>query len=105
MDLLILIVGAMMIGIGFLVKAYPNMIAGYNTMSIDRKKNVDIKGLSSFVRKAFIIIGLTIIIGYFLFKWIGFPLMANYMILIVTLIGVIILVIRAQRFDYNKRMK
>ena len=31
-----------LIGSGFLVKRFPNLIAGYNTMSIERKKNVDI---------------------------------------------------------------
>jgi Co/Zn/Cd efflux system component len=105
MDILNLIVGLFMIGIGFLVKSSPNMIAGYNTMSKDKKKNVDIEGLSTFTRNGFIAIGLTIIIGYYLFKWIGLTMIANSMILIVTLIGVIILVINAQRFDHNKNKK
>lgn len=105
MDILNLIVGLFMIGIGFLVKSSPNMIAGYNTMSKDKKKNVDIEGLSTFARNGFIAIGLTIIIGYFLFKWIGFTMIANSMILIVTLVGATTLVINAQRFDHNKNKK
>ena len=91
-----------MIGIGFLVKSTPSLIAGYNTMSDDKKKNVDIIGLSTYMRNSLIIIGLSIIAGYYLFKWIGFAVIADSMILIVTIIGVLIMVINAQRFDKNK---
>lgn len=91
-----------MIGIGFLVKSTPSLIAGYNTMSEDKKKNVDIVGLSTYMRNSLIIIGLSIIAGYYLFKWIGFAVIADAMILIVTLIGVLVMVINAQRFDKNK---
>ena len=91
-----------MIGIGFLVKSTPSLIAGYNTMSDDKKKNVDIVGLSTYMRNSLIIIGLSIIAGYYLFKWIGFAVIADSMILIVTIIGVLIMVINAQRFDKNK---
>ena len=43
-----------------------------------------------------------IIIGYYLFKWIGFTMIANSMILILTLVGVTLLVVNAQKFDHNK---
>ena len=105
MDILNLIVGLFMIGIGFLVKSNPDLIAGYNNKSKDKKKNVDIEGLSTFMRNGFIVIGLSIIIGYYLFKWIGFTMIANSMILIVTLVGVTILIINAQKFDHNKTKK
>jgi len=103
MDTIVLIVGLFMIGIGFLVKAVPNLIAGYNTLSKAQKENVNIEGLSSFLRKGFIIIGLSIIVDYFLSKWIGLTLIANSMILIVTIVGVFVLVIMAQRFDHREK--
>ncbi len=105
MEILNLIVGLFMIGIGFLVKSNPDLIAGYNTMPKDKKKNVNIEGLSTFMRNGLIAIGLSIIIGYYLFKWIGFTIAANSMILIVTLVGVTILIINAQKFDHNKTNK
>jgi hypothetical protein len=92
-------------GIGFLVKSAPDLIAGYNTMSEDKKKNVDIKGLSNYLRNGLIVIGLTTIFGYFLLKWIGFSLLAHSMILVVPITGIAILVIRAQKFDHNKAKK
>jgi hypothetical protein len=48
-----LIIGLLMIGIGFLVKLFPNLIAGYNTMSQYAKKNVNSDGLSSYMRNGF----------------------------------------------------
>ena len=105
MEMLNLIVGLFMIGIGFLVKSSPDLISGYNTMSKDKKKNVDIEGLSTFIRNGLIAIGISIIIGYYLFRWIGITLISNSMLLIVTLVGVTILVIQAQRFDHNKNKK
>ena len=105
MEILNLIVGLFMIGIGFLVKSVPDLIAGYNTMPKEQKKNVDIDGLSTFMRNGLIAIGISIIIGFYLFKWIGFTLIANSVLPIVTIVGVTILVINAQRFDHNKNKK
>lgn len=48
-----LIIGLLMIGIGFLVKLFPNLIAGYNTMSQYTKKNINSDGLSSYMRNGF----------------------------------------------------
>jgi len=105
MEMLSLIVGLFMIGIGFLVKSVPDLIAGYNTMSKEQKEKVDIEGLSTFLRNGLIAIGISIIAGYYLFKWIGFTLIANSILLIVTLVGVIVLVIKAQKFDHNTDKK
>ena len=105
MDILNLIVGLFMIGIGSLVKSAPNLIAGYNTMPKEKKENVDIEGLSTFMRNGLIGIGLSIIIGYYLFEWLGFTMTANSITLIVPLVGITILVIYVQKFDHNKTKK
>nr|HPK04996.1 DUF3784 domain-containing protein [Bacteroidales bacterium] len=102
MDIVNIITGLFLIGIGFLVKYSPGLIAGYNTMPEDKKKNVDIDGLSTFMRNSLIIIGLSIIGGYYLFKWMGVIQLANSVIMIVILIGVTIMIIKAQRFDHNE---
>lgn len=105
MELVNFIVGLFIIASGFLVKSVPDLIAGYNTMSKEQKKNVDIEGLSTFMRNGLIAIGLSIIIGYYLFKWIGLKMIANSILPIVTLVGLPILVINARRFDHNKNKK
>jgi len=105
MQIFNLIFGLLIIGTGFLVKAYPNTLAGFNTMSKEQKKNVDIEEASTFFRNGFIIIGLITIIGYYLLKSIGLIAIANYIGLISTIIGTTIIVIVAQKFNHNKRNK
>ena len=105
MDISILIVGFSMIGVGFLVKYAPYLIAGYNTMPKSKKKNVDIEGLATFIRNGLITMGLAIIIGYYLFKWLGFISIANSMIPLITLIGIPVLLIKSQKFDHSKEKK
>jgi uncharacterized membrane protein len=62
-----LVIGAILIICGFLVKAFPDLIAGYNTLSKNYKKRVDIDGLSSFMKKNLILLGvLVVIIGLIL---------------------------------------
>ncbi|SFC99748.1 protein of unknown function [Flexibacter flexilis DSM 6793] len=74
-------------------------------MSEEEKKNVDIIGLSAFMRNGLISIGLLNIIGYYLFKWCGFLLIANLMPFIVGIVGVTILVINAQKFHNENILK
>ena len=57
-----LIIGAFLILMGFVVKAFPDAIAGYNTMSAEKKKNVDVEGLSSMMRNCLIVKGSLVIV-------------------------------------------
>lgn len=100
-----LIMGFMMIGIGFLVKTAPELIAGYNTMPKAEKENVDIEGLSTLMRNGFILIGLIIISGYYFFYFAGLTLIANSMAFIALFGGLAILIIKAQKYDHNPRKK
>ena len=54
--------GLLLIMLGYLVKKHPDMIAGYNTMPKARKEKFDIKGYSSLMKKAFIMVGLAIML-------------------------------------------
>ena len=45
-----LLAGAFVIVCGLLVKRFPMLISGYNTLPKEKRKNVDIDGLSSFMR-------------------------------------------------------
>jgi hypothetical protein len=105
MEIFNLIFGLLIIGTGFFVKAYPNTIAGYNTMSKEQKMNVDIGKASTFIRNGFIVLGLIIILGFYLIKWIGLIAVAHYITMIATILGTIIIVIMAQKFDHNKQKK
>ena len=97
-------IGLFLIGFGFIVKASPGIISGYNTMPKEKKEKVDIVGFSKFVQIGFIILGIKIII---------LPLFVNlfnlngkilaYVSLSITLIIVIFLVIIGQKFNGNRK--
>ena len=42
-----LLIGLIIIGIGVYIKKHPHMIAGYNTMSEEKRKNVDIEKIAT----------------------------------------------------------
>ena len=94
------------IGCGYAIKAYPDLIAGYNTMSEARKKKVDIVGLSTFMKKSCIRIGVTMIVLSILMALFGFEIMISFgVVFSVSIVGTIIMVIKAQRYDGNRPAK
>lgn len=105
MEVVSWIIGLTLVGLGFLVKASPDLIAGYNTMTAEQKSNVDINGLSSYMKKGFIAIGLFIIVQYYLFSAVGLDLLANSMLAVCPFVGIAILIIKARKFDKNKTGK
>lgn len=98
MDYLNLIIGLVLIGVGFLGKAFPFLIAGYNVLPDNKKKNIDEKGFLIAFRNGMILIGLAVIIGYYFFKWVGIPTIADYVAPVVIVLGIITLSLYALRF-------
>lgn len=94
--------GVLLIVCGLLVKRFPMLIAGYNTMSAEKRKNVDVEGLASFMRRHLVAIGVF---------WAGLALLLEptgqggalpLIYGIYTPVYAIWIVVRAQRFDRNK---
>ncbi len=105
MGLINLIVGLIFIALGFLVRVYPGMLAGYNTMSAERKKNIDIEGLTRFMRNGLILMGLAIILLYLVLRWIDWSYLANMVIILVVLTGSVILFLTSGKYDHNPEKK
>ncbi|HQQ97125.1 MAG TPA: DUF3784 domain-containing protein [Cyclobacteriaceae bacterium] len=97
-----LITSTILIATGIAVKIFPNLIAGYNTMPPDQKKNVDIGALSSFVRAAFISMGLLIPITSYLMVATGYKQVSGLATFFILIPGVIFTIVWAQRYDHNK---
>jgi hypothetical protein len=102
MQLHFLFIGPVLILVGFLVKSFPNLISGYNTMPEDKKKHVDIKGLSSYMRNIFILMGLLILTVPYLLNLTGLTVIANFLPSAIILSGVTIMVINTQKFYKDK---
>ena len=70
-SLFVWLFAAIFVLLGLLVRKYPKLIAGYNTMSPERQKLVDVKGLKAFMCRSFCIIGLLVVLVYYLLLWDG----------------------------------
>ncbi|HOG25969.1 MAG TPA: DUF3784 domain-containing protein [Bacteroidales bacterium] len=105
MGLIHLFIGLFFIILGFLVRSFPGIIAGYNTMPAEKKKNIDMDGLSRFLRNGLIIMGLAVIFGYLLFHWAGWTYMANMTLFIVAFTGGPVLMLASAKFDHNPGKK
>lgn len=95
--------GAFLIVVGLLVKRFPMLIAGYNTLPAEKKKNVDVEGLSSFMRRHLVIIGAlwTLLAVTLTLTCQQDALPVIYIIYVP--VYVVWMIVRSQRFDHNKK--
>lgn len=98
---ILLLGGAFLIVVGLLVKRFPMLIAGYNTMPAAKKKNVDIEGLSSFMRRHLLIMGALWIILTAVLELTGQTDTLAVIYVIYMLPYVVWMLVRAQRYDHN----
>lgn len=105
MDLYTWLTGLFFIVCGLLVKKFPGLIAGYNTLKKEQKANVDIKGLSGFLCNWFIILGCLQIALFYLCRVTGLEDIAITVMSVVTFLILIYMFVNAQKFDHNKHNK
>lgn len=103
-SLFVWLFAAIFVLLGLLVRKYPKLIAGYNTMSPERQKLVDVKGLTTFMGRAFCVIGLLVVLVYYLLLWDGIAEMAARLVSIIAVpvVGSVVMVAGAQRYDHGQ---
>lgn len=103
METPVLIIAAVLFVLGMLVRKYPNLIAGYNTMTAEQKKNVDVKGLSSFMCRSLCVIAVLMIVSYFVMvaRSVNEKAVSVVSTTLIPIIGSIYMVVKAQRYDRN----
>ena len=99
---ILLLGGALLIVVGLLVKRFPMLISGYNTLPKEKRKNVDIDGLSSFMRRHLVIIGGLLILFTTILELTGQQEAFSIILAVYLPVYVIWMVVRAQRYDHNK---
>lgn len=80
-------------------------MSGYNTMSAEKKKNVDIESVANIMQKGLIITGATTTISSIALFWLKLPTLATIALIAPLLFGVLILIILTQKYDLNKKSK
>ena len=104
MNSFIPIFSAFFILLGLLVWRFPKLIAGYNTMTPEQQKKVDVKGLKAFMCRVFCAIGILVFVSYLLLRLFMDEASAiNISSIVVPIIGVIYLQAGGQRYDHNYR--
>lgn len=98
---ILLLGGVLLIVVGLLVKRFPMLIAGYNTMPPTKKKNVDIGGLSSFMRRHLVIMGALWILFTVVLELTDQTDTLAAIYVIYMLPYVVWMLVRAQRYDHN----
>lgn len=103
-SLVVWLFAALFVLLGLLVRKYPKLIAGYNTMSPERQKLVDVKGLKAFMCRSFCIIGLLVLLVYYLLLWGGMAEMVAGMVSVIAVpvVGSVVMVAGAQRYDHGR---
>lgn len=104
METTVLIIACVLIGLGVLVKRFPMLIAGYNTLTKKEKENIDIKGLSTFVCYSLVGMGIVPLLVYYICLGIGHADWAGLSLLI-PLAYIPYFIYRASQFDHNPPKK
>ena len=111
--------GLFLIGLGYAVKAYPDLIAGYNTMSESKKIRFDIDGFSTKMKKNLVIQGRAIIVLSVLFTLFRVDKMFSlHLMTVVMVVGCVFLFVGNRKYikkpppvkpptieDYDKLME
>lgn len=101
-----IIIAVILIVTGLLVWKYPRLIAGYNTMTPEQQRNVDIKGLKAFMCRAFCLMGIAVILAAYLFRQFINGIAADLMAtILIPLSGTVCILIGAQRYDHNQKKR
>ncbi len=93
-----IILGVGLIAIGILINLFPNLIAGYSTLSQKERENIKSNGLSRFMQIGISSMGVVIIAGHFIAQLMEEPSVSKNLNLFVILTGAVILIIFGQRF-------
>ena len=89
--------------IGVLVKygKMYSLIAGYNTMSAEKKAAYDIEGIATLLKNVFFGMALLIILGYIISKLLGNPMIENVAFFTAMVIGIPYLLVKSNSDKYN----
>ncbi len=96
-------VGLLYLTIAVAVKFFPNLLAGYHSLSNREKENAIDNGLPTFASILFGAMGVMSIAGYFAAIWLNYPSLSRLFIL-VTIVGMTVMVVFGN-FLINKRAR
>lgn len=106
MTVFVIIFSLIMLGVGGLVKRSPELISGYNTMSAEKRQNVDLQAVGNLLFKGFRLIAGLMIAAYFACIAAGLRVQSPLLWLLwlaPLFIITLVLLVLMQKYDKNPR--
>ncbi|MFN3999973.1 DUF3784 domain-containing protein [Algoriphagus sp.] len=88
-----LIKGTLFLIIGLTVRVFPNVLAGYSSLSQRERENAEKNGLQFYGFLLFSLMGVVTIIGYPVSIWLEKPELSSGILVIVTIVGIVVAVV------------
>ncbi|RYG12302.1 MAG: DUF3784 domain-containing protein [Chitinophagaceae bacterium] len=97
----ILAMGIFLVSIAFVLteKNAKNLLSGYNMMSTEERKTVDIASLVTYFRKFFVVLGITFTLGSLALIYLGNQTVATVFICCYPVVALVYFVISSQKFN------
>ena len=92
MNYSMLFIGMFLVALGFLVRRYPILISGYNTMSA-----------KAFMCRCLVVMGVALSGSYYFCVWMQWWTIVAYVPVFVPLIFVVYALVKAQKYDHNRK--
>jgi hypothetical protein len=99
------IIGVLLIALGFAVKLWPGLIAGYNRLPEAKRKSINLQKLTSVLRNMLVLMGVSGIALHYLLGWLDWLSIQPFATSIAIFFITPILVIRLNRLLPPKRPK
>lgn len=97
-----IILGTLFLIIGLIVRVFPNILAGYSSLSQSERENAEKNNLPFFAFLLFGLMGVVTIIGYPVSIWLENPKLSLRILIIVSFVGMIIAVVGGNILTNNR---
>jgi len=97
-----LIIGTLFLIIGLLVRVFPNILAGYGSLSQRERENAEKNGLKNYGFLLFSLMGAVTIMGYPVSIWLENPKLTVGIPVIVSLVGMVVAVVGGNLLTNNR---
>lgn len=100
-----IISGVIFLTVGLIIRVYPNILAGYNSLSQKERENAEMNRLPFYGFLLFTVMGVIYLLSYVLSIWLENPKLSSGITLIVTLTGLIFAVVGGNLLISNRFTK
>ncbi len=99
-----LIIGMLFLILGLVIRAHPNILAGYGSLSQSERDNAEKNGLRFYGFLLFILMGVVTLLGYLASIWLETPKLSTTIAMIATMVGMVVAVVGGN-FLVNNRSR